>query len=123
MSGGSSSGKGFGTGKGKGARKGPPIVWEESLGPDFFPEPICEFLAQTKREFTKETPLRQYHNRKEEWPKCMHNKDYLVQMCGSGTDRGRRFFKRPRAWIISMNTGLFNTFVLLSVVTYMIFLF
>ena len=42
-SGGCSSGKGFGGGRGKGVRKGPPIVWEGSLGPDSFEEPIEEF--------------------------------------------------------------------------------
>ena len=66
MSGGSSSEKGFGSGKGKGERKGPPVVWDGSLGPDFFPELIFEFPAQNKREFTRETPLRQYDNRKED---------------------------------------------------------
>jgi len=36
-SGGSSSGKGFGFGRGRGGgRKGPPIVWEGSIGPEFF---------------------------------------------------------------------------------------
>ena len=70
MSGGSSSGKGFGSGKGKWGRKGPPVVWDGPLDPDFFLEPIFEFLAQNKREFTRETPLRWYDNRKEEWPKC-----------------------------------------------------
>jgi len=99
MSGGSSGGKGFGTGKGKGGRKGPPVVWDGPLGPDFFPEPIFEFPAQTKREFTKETPLRQYDNRKEEWPKYRHGEDCLVQMCTDGMDGGRRFFKCPCAWV------------------------
>ena len=56
MSGGSSGRKGFGTGKGKRGRKGPPVVWDGPFGPDFFLEPIFEFPAQTKREFTKETP-------------------------------------------------------------------
>ena len=100
MSAGSSGGKGFGTGKGKGGRKGPPVVWDGPLGPDVFPEPIFEFPAQTKREFTKETPLRQYDNRKEEWPKCRHGEDGLVQMCTDEMDGGRRFFKCPRAWVI-----------------------
>ena len=104
-------------------RKGPPIVWEGSIGPEYFSESLFEFPFKCKRDFTNEKPLRGYDNRKEEWPKCMHNKDCLVQMCGSGTDGGRRFFKCPRAWIISMNTSLFNMFVLLSAVTYMIFLF
>ena len=97
MSGGSSSGKG------KGGRKGPPVVWDGLLGPDLFPEPIFEFPAQSKREFTRETPLRRYDNRKEDWPKCRHREDFLVQMCTDGMDGGRRFFKCPRAWVtISM---------------------
>ena len=50
----------------EGGRKGPPVVWDRLLGPDLFPEPIFEFPAQSKREFTRETPLRQYDNRKED---------------------------------------------------------
>ena len=70
MSEGSSSGKGFGSGKGKWGRKGPPVVWDGPLDPDLFPELVLvfEFPAQNKREFTRETPLRQYDNRKEDWP-------------------------------------------------------
>jgi len=98
ISGGSSSGKG------KGGRKGPPVVWDGPLGPDLFPEPIFEFPAQSKREFTRETPLRRYDNCKEDWPKCRHGEDCLVQMCTDGMDRGRHFFKCPRAWVtISIN--------------------
>ena len=50
-SGGSSSGKGLGGGRGKGVRKGPPIVWEGSLGPDSFQEPIEEFPLERKSDF------------------------------------------------------------------------
>ena len=75
MSEGSSSGKGFDSGKGKGGRKGPPVVWDGPLGPDFFPKPIFEFPAQNKREFTRE---RWYDNHKEDWPKCRHGEDCLV---------------------------------------------
>ena len=56
-------------------RKGPPVVWDGPLGPDFFPEPIFEFPAQNKREFNRE---RQYDNRKEDRLKCRHSEDYLV---------------------------------------------
>ena len=35
-SGGLSSEKSFGFGREKGGRKGPPVVWEGSIGPDFF---------------------------------------------------------------------------------------
>ena len=104
MSGGSFSGKGFSKGKGKAGKKGPAIVWEGSLGPDFFPEAVFEFPEQSKREFTKQTPLKGYDNRTEEWPKCMYGEECLVQMCTDGMDGGRRFFKCPRAWVtISIN--------------------
>ena len=53
MSGGGSSGKNY-----YGFGKGP-------LGPDSFPEPVFEFPPQHKSEFTNETPLRQYDNRRE----------------------------------------------------------
>jgi hypothetical protein len=98
MSGGSSSGKGFGTGRGKGGRKGPPIVWEGSVGPEFYSEAVYEFSVESKCEFTKEKPLRGYDDCKEDWPKCMRGEDCLVQMCVEGTDGGRRFFKCSRAW-------------------------
>ena len=55
-------------GKEKVEKKGDPIIWEGPLGPDFFPEPVFEFPPQHKSEFTKETPLRGYDNRREEWP-------------------------------------------------------
>ena len=41
MSGESSSGKSFGTWIENGRRKGPPIVWEASLGPNFFFKKRC----------------------------------------------------------------------------------
>ena len=101
MSGGGSSGKNYyGFGKGKGGRKGDPIIWEGPLGPDSFPEPVFEFPPQHKSEFTNETPLRQYDNRRETWPKCRHGEDCLVQMCTDGMDGGRRFFKCPHAWVM-----------------------
>jgi hypothetical protein len=43
MSGGSSRGKGLGSGRGKWGMKGTPIVWEGSLGLDFFDEPVYHF--------------------------------------------------------------------------------
>ena len=73
MSGGSSRGREKG--------KGTTIVWEGSLGPDFFKEALYErFSVESKSDFTKETPLRGYNERKEDWPKCMHGEDCLVQM-------------------------------------------
>ena len=68
---GSSSCKGFGGGRGKGLRKGPPIVWEGPIGPEIYPEPVCEFPVQRKSEFTTTKPLRGYDNRKEDLAK-MH---------------------------------------------------
>jgi hypothetical protein len=43
-------------------RKGPPIVWEGSLGPDSFEEPIEQFSLESKSDFTRERPLRSYDN-------------------------------------------------------------
>ena len=99
MSGGSSNAKGFGRGSGKGGRKGPPIVWEDgpTVGPEFFGEAVYEFLVECKSDFTKDSPLRGYDHRREEWPKCSHGEDCVVLMMTDGTDGGRRFFRCPRA--------------------------
>ena len=71
-------------------------MWEGSLGPDFFEEVLYErFPIKSKSDFTKEAPLRGYDERKEEWPKCMHGEDYLVQMFTEGIDGGHRFFQMP----------------------------
>ena len=51
-------------------RKGPPIMWEGSLGPDSFEEPIDEFPLERKSDFTRERPFRSYDKRIEDWPKC-----------------------------------------------------
>jgi len=95
MSRGSSREKGFGSGRGKGGTKGTPIVWEGSLGPDFFEEPVYQFSPESMSDFTKECPLRGYDNRKEDWPKCIHGEDCLVQMFTEAIDGGRHFFKCP----------------------------
>lgn len=87
-------------GRGKGGRKGPPIVWEGSLGPDSFEEAVPEFPVESKTDFSQDSPLRGYDNRKEDWPKCMHGQDCLVQMLTDGMDAGRRFFRCPRAWVL-----------------------
>jgi hypothetical protein len=94
---GSSKGKGLASGRGKGGTKGSPIVWEGSLGPDDFEEPDYQFPIKSKSDFTKDCPLRGYDNRKEDWPKCRHSEDCLVQMFTKGLDGDRRFFKCPRA--------------------------
>ena len=101
--GGSSSGKCVGKGRGKGGSKGPPILWDGSLGPDFFDEPLDEFPLESKSDFTNEAPLRGYDNRKEDWPKCHHGQDCLVQMCNDAEGGGRRFFRCPRGWVFVMN--------------------
>ena len=83
-----------GSSRGRGKGKGTTIRWEGPLGPDFFEEALYErFPVESKSDFTKETPLRGYDERKEEWPKCMHGEDCLVQMFIEKIDRGRRFFK------------------------------
>ena len=105
-SGGSSSGKGFGGGRGKGVRKGPPIVGG-SLGPDSFEEPIEEFTLERKSDFTRERPLRSYEKRIEDWPKCRHGLDCVVQMYNDCDGGGRRFFRCPRGFVLPLNSLLF----------------
>ena len=96
-------------------------MWEGSLGLDFFEEALYErFPVESKSDFTKETPLRGYDEQKEEWPKCMHGEDCLVQMFTKGIDGGRRFFKCPRAWVIAITICFFNMFLLY--ITYTIYL-
>ena len=109
-SGGSSSGKGFGLGRGKGARKGPPIVWPDSIGLEDFPEAVYEFSVESRSDFTKDSPLRRYDNRIEDWSKCIYGEDCLVQMLAKGTDGGRRFFKCPRAWVMLSTKGVLDMF-------------
>jgi hypothetical protein len=75
-------------------------VWEGSLDPKNFDEPVYHFSVETKRDFTKECPLQGYDNRKEDWPKCRHDEDCLVQMFVEGLDGGHHFFKCPRAEVI-----------------------
>ena len=65
----------------------------------------------SKSDFTKECPLRGYDNRKEDWPKCMHGEDCLLQMFTERIDGGRRFFKCPRAWVIAITFHLLNMFL------------
>ena len=68
-------------------------MWEGPVGPEIYPEPVFEFPVQSKSEFTTTKPLRGYDNRKEDWSKCMHGEDCLVQMMTKGEDGGCRFFK------------------------------
>jgi hypothetical protein len=91
--GGSSSRKGVGRRRGKGEKKGDPIVWEGSLGPDFYDEPLFEFPLESKSDFNRECPLRGYDSYKEDWPRCRHDLDCIVQMCTDENDgAGCRFF-------------------------------
>ena len=110
-----------GSSRGRGKGKGTTIVWEGSLGLDFFEEALYErFPVESKSDFTKEAPLRGYDERKEEWPKCIHGEDYLVQMFTEGIDGGRCFFKYPRAWVIAITIYFFNMFLFYT--TYMTYL-
>jgi hypothetical protein len=95
----------------KEGRKGPPIVWEGFVGPESYSEAMYEFPVESKGEFTKEKPLRGYDDRKEDWPKCMHDEDCLVHMCAEGTDGGCRFFKYPRDWVIVTSFRLLYMFL------------
>ena len=110
-------GKGFGIGIGKWGRKGPPIVWDGPLGPESFPEAVYEFPVKSKSDFSDDSSLRGYDPCKEDWPKCVHGEDYLVQMCAEGTDGGRCFFKCPRAWVILSSTSLLIWFCYFVYVT------
>ena len=116
MSVGSSSAKGFGRGSGKGGRKGPPIVWKDgpTVGPEFFGEAVYEFPVECKSDFTKDSPLRGYDYRREEWPKCLHGEDCIVQMMHEGTDGGRRFYRCPRAWVIAITIRFHKLFLMFS---------
>ena len=70
-------------------------MWEGSIGPDSFSKAVYEFLVENRSDFTKETPLRGYDNRREDWPKYIHSEDCLVQMCAEGTDGGCCFLQVP----------------------------
>jgi hypothetical protein len=62
----------------------PPICFDGPLGLDFFEEATFNFPIQSKRDFNKEVRLRSYDNSKEDWPKCMHGENCLVQMFVKG---------------------------------------
>ena len=51
--GGSLGGKGVGSARGKGGKKGGPIVWEGSLGPELYDEPVFEFSLESKSDFNR----------------------------------------------------------------------
>ena len=89
-------------------REGPPIVWEGSPDPDSFEEPIEEFPLERKSDFTRERPLRSYDKRIEDWPKCRHGLDCVVQMYNDCDGGGRRFFRYPRGFVFPLNSLLFR---------------
>jgi hypothetical protein len=60
------------------------MCFDGPLGPDFFEEAGFNFPVQSKRDFNKEVRLTSYDNRREDWPKCMHGGDCLVQMFFEG---------------------------------------
>jgi hypothetical protein len=103
LGGGSSS-----RGRGKGVRKRPLIVWEGSLGLNSFEEPIEQFPLESKSDFTRKRPLRSYNNRTEDWLKCRHGEDCVVQMYNDCDGGGRRFFRCPRGFIFSFNSYFFR---------------
>ena len=85
------------SGKGKGTD---PVVWPRSYGPDWYPDPLENFPLQGKKYFRTPSRLRPYDNRKEEWPKCCHGDNCVVQVYSNGgLHGGRRFFKCPRRWV------------------------
>ena len=116
MSGGSSSAKGFSRDCGKGGKKGPPIVWDDgpTVGLEFFGEAVYEFPVECKSDFTKDSPLRGYDYHMEEWPKCSHGENCVVQMMAEGTDGGRCFFRCPRAWVIAITLRFHKLFLMFS---------
>jgi hypothetical protein len=103
MSGGGSSSRG----RGKGVR----IVWEGYLGPDSFKKPIEQFSLESKSDFTRERPLRSYDNRTEDWPKCHHGEDCVVQMYNDCDGGGRRFFRCPRGFVFPFNSHFFQIYI------------
>ena len=114
MSGGSSSGKCFGRGKEEGRVLplcGRGLLVQTSLGRLYM---SSHFPVENKSNFCKDNPLRGYDNRKEEWPKCLHSEDCIVQMMTEGTDGGRRFFKFPRAWVLAITLRLQHICLLFS---------
>jgi hypothetical protein len=77
-------GKGSGNERGKYGRKGHPAVWDRPLGSNYFEEAVHHFPFERKSDFNNEVPLKGYDNQKEEWPKCKHGEDFLMQMFVEG---------------------------------------
>lgn len=103
MSGGSGSGRGKGKGKGEPSPwEVDPNAWEGGLGPKEFGEAEERFPVESKYAFSNENPVQNYKKRKDPWPQCMHGEDCLLQMYTEGFEGGRRFWRCPRAWVISI---------------------
>jgi hypothetical protein len=83
-------------------------VWEGSLSPDSFEEPIEQFHLESKSDFTRERPLRSYDNCTEDWLKCCHGEDRVVQMYNDCDGGGRRFFICPRGFVFPFNSHFFR---------------
>jgi hypothetical protein len=93
-----------------------------SISPDSSSEAVFEFLVLSKSDFTNESPLRGYDKRKEDWPKCMHGEDCLVQLMTDGMDGSLCFFKCLRAWVIVIIVLFLHMFLLFPT-TYSRYLF
>ena len=90
------------SGKGKG---GAPVVWPGSYGPDWYPDPLEHFPLQGKKDFRPPVFLRPYDTRKEEWPKCCHGENCVMQVYHAGPeDGGRLFFRCPRGWVSNLHS-------------------
>jgi hypothetical protein len=83
-------------------------VWEGSLDPDSFEEPIEQFSLESKSDFTRERPLRSYDNRTEDWPKYCHGEDCVVQMYNNYDGGDRRFFRCPQGFVFPFNSHFFR---------------
>ena len=100
------------SGKGKGSVL---IVWPGFYGLDWYPDPLENFPLKGKKDFCPPSKLRPYDNMKEEWPKCCHGENCVVQVYDSGLHGGRRFFRCPRGWV--SHTTLLIVVVIFCILT------
>ena len=91
-------------------------MWEDgpTVGLEFFGEAVYEFPVECKSDFTKDSPLRGYDYRREEWPKYSYGEDCVVQMITDETDKGRRFIRCPRAWVLAITLRFHKLFLIFS---------
>ena len=59
-----------------------------SYGPDWYKYPLENFPLQGKSNFRPPSRLPSYDNRKEEWSKCCHDENCVVQVYDGGIDGG-----------------------------------